>query len=65
MCVHCAYTCKGESLYDLCLSSNSCKDKNHKLSLRTTILKGYGKFTAAIEYINATIQIQVKSYLEA
>ena len=39
--------------------------KNHKLSKRTCLLKGIGKCTAAVEYINATRKFNVNEYFEA
>ena len=65
MCIKCAMNCKGITLYDLFLSSNCCKEKHHKLSKRTCLLKGIGKFTAAVEYINATRKFNVNEYFEA
>ena len=65
MCIKCAMNCKGITLYDLFLSSNCCKEKHHKLSKRTCLLKGIGKCTAAVEYINATRKFNVNEYFEA
>ena len=65
MCVKCAMHCKGESLYDLSLSSKICHENNHEVSKRTHLLKGYGKLSAAVEYINATIKFKVNECFEA
>ena len=65
MCVKCAIHCKGDSLYNLYLSSKNCSEKKHAVSKRTSSLKGYGKLCAAVEYINATIQCQVNDLFEA
>ena len=65
MCVKCAMHCKGESLYDLSLSSKICHENNHEVSKRTHLLKGYGKLSAAVEYINATMKFKVNECFEA
>ena len=65
MCVKCAMHCKGESLYDLSLSSKICHENNHEVSKRTHLLKGYGKLCAAVEYINASIKFKVNECFEA
>ena len=65
MCVKCAMICEGNSLNDLYLSSERCKNKNHAVPKRATILKGHGKLYAAVEYINATIKQQVNEFFEA
>ena len=57
--------CKGESLYDLSLSSKICHENNHEVSKRTHLLKGYGNLSAAVEYINATIKFKVNECSEA
>ena len=65
MCIQCAYNCRGDSLYDLYLSSKNCKIENHSISRRPSLLKGYGTCRAAVEYINASIQIHAKDYFGA
>ena len=57
--------CKGDSLYDLYLSSKICREKKHAVSKRTSSLKGYGNLCAAVEFINATIKHQVNDLFEA
>ena len=65
MCVKCSMICKGKSLYDLFISSNACKEQNHVVSMRTSVLKGYGYLRSAVEYINATRKVSINDMFEA
>ena len=65
MCVKCSIMCKGQSLYDLFISSSACKEKNHAISTRTSVLKGYGYLKSAVEYINATKKVSTNDIYEA
>ena len=65
MCIKCAMLCKGETLYDLYKSSNCCRENNHPVSNRTSELKGFGRFSAAVDYINATRKINTNDIYEA
>ena len=65
MCVACAVKCNATYLHDLYLASANCQNKYHLISNRTSILKGYGKFKAAVEFINATRKLHIEEIYEA
>ena len=48
MCVKCSVSCKGSSLYDLFISSNACKEKNHVVPMRASVLKGYFRICSRV-----------------
>ena len=65
LCVTCAVNCNATYLHDLYLASANCQKKSHIVSKRTSILKGYGKFKAAVEFINATRKLHTEEIYEA
>ena len=65
MCVACAVKCNATYLHDLYLASANCQNRCHLISNRTSILKGYGKFKAAVEFINATRKVNIEEIYEA
>ena len=65
MCITCACQCKGESFDDLYESSNNCHKQHHKIIHSTTRLNIIGKFSAAVDYINACRMFSLKHYMDA
>ena len=65
MCTECVIICEGKTLCDLFISSKYCQEKNHAISKRSSILKGYGNLKAAVEYINATRKTHTREFYEA
>ena len=65
MCVACAVKCNASYLHDLYLASTNCQNKCHLISNRTSILKGFGKFKAAVDFINATRKVHTEEFYEA
>ena len=65
ICVSCAVQCNATYLHDLFLASTNCQKKHHLISNRTSILKGYGQFKAAVEFINATRKLHTEEIYEA
>ena len=64
MCITCAYQCKGENFDDLYESSNNCHKERHKIIHSTTRLHIQGKFSAAVDYINACRMFFLKNYMD-
>ena len=65
MCVTCAIKCNATYYHDLYLASRNCQNKCHLISNRSSILKGYGKYKAAVEFINATRKLHTEEIFEA
>ena len=65
MCVSCACKCKGENFDDLYKSSQNCQELRHRIVHPTTRLHIIGKFSAAVDYINACRMFSLKHYMDA
>ena len=65
MCVACAVKCNATYLHDIYLALANCQKKSHIVSKRTSILEGYGKLKAAVDFINATRKLHTEEFHEA
>ena len=65
MCVSCACKCKCESFDDLYEASNNCLQQRHKIIHPTTKLNISGKYSGAVDYINACRMFVLKHFIEA